>query len=79
MYVTPLRRFEVPEVLEIHMVVSDEVRMVPLSPTVTKVLFAYLTFQRLFDVPEVLEIQVVASEEVRMVPELPTVTKVLFA
>ena len=79
MYVTLLRLLPVPEVLEVHVVASDEVRMVPLSPTVTKVLFAYLTFQRLFDVPEVLEVQVVASEEVSMVPELPTVTKILFA
>ena len=52
MYVTLLRLLPVPEVLEVHVVASDEVRMVPLSPTVTKVLFAYLTFQRLFDVVE---------------------------
>ena len=39
MYVTPLRLLPVPEVLEVQVVVSVEVRMVPLSPTVTKVLF----------------------------------------
>ena len=44
MYVTLLRLLPVPEVLEVHVVASDEVRMVPLSPTVTKVLFAYLTW-----------------------------------
>ena len=37
--VTPLRLFDVPEVLEVHVVPSDEVRMVPEPPTVTKVLF----------------------------------------
>jgi len=34
--VTPLILFEVPEVLEVHEVPSEEVRMVPDSPTVTK-------------------------------------------
>ena len=47
--VTPLRAFVVPEVLEVHVVPSDEVRMVsdsnpcflmvPELPTATKVLF----------------------------------------
>ena len=37
--VTPQRLFVVPEVLEVHVVPSEEVRMVPESPTVTKVLF----------------------------------------
>ena len=37
--VTPLRAFVVPEVLEVHVVPSEEVRMVPELPTVTKVLF----------------------------------------
>ena len=41
--VTPLRLFDVPDVLEIHVVPSDEVRMVPDSPTATKVLFAKMT------------------------------------
>ena len=36
MYVTPLRRFDVPEVLEVQEVPSEEVSMVPDSPTVTK-------------------------------------------
>jgi len=33
------RLFEVPEVLEVQEVPSEEVRMVPLSPPATKVLF----------------------------------------
>ena len=35
-WMTLRRRFDVPEVLEVHVVPSDEVRMVPESPTVTK-------------------------------------------
>ena len=37
--VTPLRVSVVPEVLELHVVPSEEVRMVPELPTVTNVLF----------------------------------------
>ena len=69
---------DIPEVLEVHEVPSEEVRMVPVSPTVTKVPFPYVTPQRCSDVPEVLDVQVVPSEEVRIVPEKPTDTKVLF-
>ena len=53
--------------------------MVPESPTVTKVLFPYVTTYRASDVPEVLEVHVVPSDEVSMVPDRPTATKVLFA
>ena len=38
-YVTPKNSIEVSEVLEVHEVPSEEVRMVPNSPTATKVLF----------------------------------------
>ena len=38
-----LRVFDVPDVLAVHVIPSDEVRMVPDSPTVTKVLFAWVT------------------------------------
>ena len=65
-------------VLEVHVVASDEVRMVSLSPVVTQVLFPYVTPHKSSDVPEVLEVQVVPSDEVRIVPELPTAIKVLF-
>jgi hypothetical protein len=34
--VTPFRLFDVPEVLEVHEVPAEEVRMVPESPTVIK-------------------------------------------
>jgi len=38
--VTPLRSFDVPEVLVVHVVpLSDEVRMFPSEPTATNVLF----------------------------------------
>ena len=57
-------------------------RMVPLVPDTTKVLFAYVTSKRRFDAPEVLEVHVVPSGEVRIVPEpvelSPTTTNVLF-
>jgi|TARA_B100000959_G_C14873803_1_gene579486 hypothetical protein len=33
--VIPLRLFEIPDVIEVHEVPSDEVRMVPESPTAT--------------------------------------------
>ena len=36
MYVTSLRVFDVPEVLEVHEIPSEDVRMVPVPPTVTK-------------------------------------------
>ena len=38
-----LRVFDVPDVLAVHVIPSDEVRMVPASPTVTKVPFPYLS------------------------------------
>jgi len=41
--VTPFRPDVVPEVLEVHVVPSGEVRMVPELPTVTNGLFPYLT------------------------------------
>ena len=37
--VTPLRTFDVPEVLEVQAVPFEDVRMVPEPPTVTNVLF----------------------------------------
>ena len=39
MYLTPLRLLPVPEVLEVHVVASNDVRIVPELPTITKVLF----------------------------------------
>ena len=39
LYATLLRCCVVPEVLEVHVVPSEEVRMVPQTPTATKVLF----------------------------------------
>ena len=68
------RLFEVPDVLEVQVVPSEEVRIVPEKPTTTKVLFPYATALRLFEVPEVCVVQVVPSEEVRMVPDQPTAT-----
>ena len=38
--VAPLREFVVPEVLEVHVTPSEEVRMVPEAPTTKKVPFA---------------------------------------
>ena len=53
--------FDIPEVLEVQVVASVEVRMVPLSPTIIETPFPEECAQRLFDVAEVLEVQVVAS------------------
>ena len=36
---TPLKSSDVPEVLEVHVVPSEEVRIVPVRPTVKKVPF----------------------------------------
>ena len=54
---------------------SDEVRMVPFQPTVTKSPFPEVTPERFLNIPEVLSVQVIPSGEVRMVPKKPTVTK----
>ena len=71
---TPLRYFDVPEVLLVHEFPSGEVRMVPDSPTITKSPFPEVTPLRYTHVPEVLSVQVIPSGEVRMVPDLPTLT-----
>ena len=61
--------FDVPEVLSVHEVPSEEVRMVPELPTVTKVPFPYVT-------PDILLVVLVelTLSEVRMVPDAPTAT-----
>ena len=68
------RLFEVPEVLEVQVIPSDEVRIVPEKPTTTKVLFPYAPPLSFSDVPEVLEVHVVPSNEVSIVPSSPTET-----
>jgi len=50
--VTPLRYFDVPEVLLVHEFPSGEVRMVPDSPTVTKSPLPEVTRLRYTHVPE---------------------------
>jgi hypothetical protein len=72
--VTFPRPFVVPEVLEVQVVPSDEVRIVPEKPTTTKVLFPYATALRLFEVPEVCAVQFAPSDEVSKVPDVPTAT-----
>ena len=72
---TPLRYFDIPEVLLVHEFPSGEVRMVPDSPTVTKSPFPEVTPKRSIGVPGVFSVQVIPSEEVRIVPEFPTETK----
>jgi len=73
--VTPLRYFDVPEVLLVHEFPSGEVRMVPDSPTVTKSPFPEVTPLRYSHFPEVLLVHEIPSEEVRIVPEFPIDTK----
>jgi len=71
------RLFDVPEVLEVQVIPSDEVRIVPEKPTTTKVLFPYEPPLSFSDVPEVLEVHVVPSEEVIIVPLSPIETNKL--
>ena len=74
MYVIPLRVFEVPEVLLSQEIPSDEVRMVPSQPTVTKIPFPYVILPlSSFDVPESLKVHVTPSEEVRVVVDFTVV------
>lgn len=61
--------FNVPVVLLSQEFPSDEVRMFPLYPTVTNLLFPYVTPIRCSDVPEVLEDHEVPSDEVSISPE----------
>jgi hypothetical protein len=72
--VTFPRPFVVPEVLEVQVVPSDEVRIVPEKPTTTKVLFPYATALRLLEVPEVCAVQFAPSDDVSKVPSAPTAT-----
>jgi hypothetical protein len=72
--VTFPRLFEVPEVLEVQVVPSDEVRIVPEYPATTKVLLPYATALSFSVVPEVLLSHEIPSDEVRIVPALPTAT-----
>ena len=67
---TPQSLSDAPEVLDVQEVPSDEVRIVPDPPTVTKVLFPKVSPARLFFVLEVLLSQEVPSEEVRMVSRI---------
>ena len=70
--------FVVPEVLLSQVVPSEEVRMVPSQPTVTKSPFPYVIFPlSSFDVPEVLTVQVTPSEEVRVVVDFSVVLVVV--
>ena len=78
MYVIPLRVFEVPEVLLSQEIPSEEVRMVPSQPTVTKSPFPYVILPlSSFDVPESLKVHVTPSEEVRVVVDFSVVVVVL--
>ena len=66
--------FVVPEVLEVQVIPSEEVRRVPSQPTVTKSPFPYVIFPlSSFDVPESLKVHVTPSEEVRVVVDFSVV------
>ena len=69
----------VPDVSEAQVVpLSDDLMMVPESPTAIKLSFAYAIPMRSFVVPELLGVHVAPlSDEVRIVPSLPVTTKVL--
>jgi hypothetical protein len=58
--------FVVPEVCEVHVTPSGEVRIVPEAPTATNLLPDQATPERVFVVPEVCEVHVTPSGEVRM-------------
>ena len=78
----PLRLFDVPEVLEVQEVPSDEVKIVPLFPTPKKILFPKVTSLRVVSLvllshslrTAVISVHVVPSVDFRTVPELPTET-----
>ncbi len=53
-----MRLSVVPEVLEVHVIPSEEVRMVPVSPTFTNVLFPKVTPKNSLVGPEVCSVQV---------------------
>ena len=74
MEVIPLSQFVVPEVLEVQEIPSEEVSIVPESPTAMNVLFECVTPESRFVVPEVLKVHVAKSEEVNIVPASPTAT-----
>ena len=64
---------EVPEVLEVQVVPSVDVRIVPEKPTTTPIVLGLMAKAlRLFVVPEVCAVQHVPSAEVSKVPEAPT-------
>ena len=69
----------VPEVLEIHVEPSDEVRIVPDLPTATKVLFAKVILLRSFPVLEVFNVHKVPFDEVKIEPLPPTTTNELLS
>ena len=72
---TPERLLDVPEVLEVHVVPSAEVKMVPEIPPATKVLFSNTTPRSLFPVGEItLSKDDPSSLDLTMFPEAPTAT-----
>ena len=76
---TPLRVNVDPDVISVQSIPLDEVRIVPEAPTVTNILFPYVTSLRLAEVLEVLEVHKIPSIEVMIVPSSPTATKVFSA
>ena len=76
---TPERFLNIPEVLSVQEIPSEEVRMVPFQPTVTKSPFPEVTPIRYKDVTEDLLVHAIQSEEESIFPDLPTVTKALLA
>tara|TARA_B110000914_G_scaffold156881_1_gene137913 strand:- start:17 stop:262 length:246 start_codon:yes stop_codon:yes gene_type:complete len=76
--VTPFSVNDVPEVLDVHEIPSDDEMTVPVPPTDTKILLPNVTPFRSLEVPDVLEVHEEASEDVLKFPDCPTVTKILF-
>jgi len=58
----------VPEIREVHVIASGEVRIVPFAPTATNCVPDQVTPCRPFKVPEVREVHVIPSGEVRILP-----------
>ena len=61
---TLLKVFEVPDVLEVQDIPSDDVKIVPVSPIVTNKSYPKVTPFSELDVPELLEVHEVPSDEV---------------
>ena len=65
---------EIPEDLTLQETPSDDVKTVPLAPTLTNKDPDHATAASALEVPEACEVHMMPSGEVKIVPEAPTAT-----